>query len=95
MAFHPQQPLTLNQLQTPANQAARDAARGGAFPGPNFPSQQFTISGGLQQLNSEETDMLRNIVNRLKSRRGQESVAEQPQTLVGQALGSAFSFKTP
>ena len=92
MAFHTENPLTLNQLQTPANQAARNTALGGAFPGPNLPSQQFTISGGLQQLNSEESAMLQNIVNRLKKRR-EQPVAEAPLVGagVGRRLGRAFA----
>lgn len=94
MAFHPTIPLTLSQLQTPANQAARDAAKGGAFPGPVLPSQQFTIQGGLQQLNSEESEMLQNIVNRLKNRREQISTTQAPvQGNVGSALGNAFLLR--
>ena len=86
MAFHPEDALTLNQTQTPANLAARNAAMGGAFPGPMFPSQQFTIQGGLAQLNSMEAEQLQRIVNRLKRRR------EGPVEAAG-GLGRAFQVR--
>lgn len=61
---------------------------GGAFPGPVLPSQQFTIQGGLQQLNSSESEMLQRIVNRLKRRR------EGPvgTATTGTGLGRAFQI---
>ena len=88
MAFHPESPLTLNQLQTPANQGARNAAMGGAFPGPMFPSQQFTIQGGLEQLNSMESEQLQRVVNRLKRQR-EGNIGSTAST----GLGKAFQIQ--
>ena len=90
MAFHPEQALSLTQLQTPASQAARDAARSGAFPGPMLPSQQFTIQGGLQQLNSEETEMLQSVVNRLRNRVRQNAGEALGDVGAGRSLGRVF-----
>ncbi|KKN77063.1 hypothetical protein LCGC14_0364020 [marine sediment metagenome] len=90
MPFHNEDPLTLNQLQTPASQVSRDAARGGAFPGPNVPSQQFTIKGGLQQLNSSESAQLQRVVNRLRRRREAESAPVS--TSAERTIGQAFSL---
>ena len=86
MAFHSENRLSLNQLQTPANAAARGAAQGGAFPGPTLPSQQFTIQGGLASLNSEESEMLRKVVNRLKRR-------QQATSTRGSAAGLGTAFR--
>jgi len=90
MAFHPDDPLSLTQLQTPASQVSRDAARGGAFPGPVVPSQQFTIQKGLQQLNSNESAMLQRVVNRL--RRRSEAASPPTSTSAESTIGQAFSF---
>lgn len=85
MAIHDRGPLTFRQTMTPANEAARDAAQRGVFPGPVLPSQQFTIEGGLQQLTSSESAMLQQVVERLK-RQGSGAVG------AGQAFGRAFGL---
>lgn len=82
MTVHEHGPLTFSQQQTPANQVSREAARAGIFPGPIVPSQQFSIQGGLAQLNSRESAQLEKVVNRLRKQNGPAA---------GFAIGRAFS----
>ena len=83
MTVHEHGPLTFLQTQTPASLIDRDAARRGMFPGPILPSQQFSIQGGLQQLNSVEQEMLQRVVRRLK---------RQSAPAAGRAIGGAFGL---
>lgn len=85
MSLHDHGPLTFRQTMTPANEAARDAAQRGIFPGPILPSQQFSIKGGLQQLTSSESAMLQRVVERLK-RQGSGAIG------AGQTVGGAFGL---
>ena len=89
MAFHDESPVSINQLQTPSNQGARDAAMGGFFPGPIAISQQFSIQAGQSQLNSRESDMLQRVVNRLKRQRD-NVVVPRTGLSAGIQFGRAF-----
>ena len=87
MSFHPQRPLTFGQMQTGSNRVDRRHFQVPQFPGPNTPSQQFSIEGGLQQLTFEENRALDRVINSIKKQRQGSAV---PAGVGG--FASAFKF---
>ncbi len=85
MALHEHQtPLTFNQTQTGSNRVDREFFRTPQFPGPQTPSQQFSVEKGAAQLTSKEQEAVNRIVAGMRKRR--EAVSGPS------AFGSAFGF---
>ena len=83
MSFHPDEPLTFGQTQTQGNRIRRGAVEVGG-PVPFVQGSPFSLQSGLAQMNSEEGEMLKRVVERLKRQR--ERVAGIP-TRFGRAFG--------
>ena len=83
-SHYSQVPLTFNQTQTDSNVVDRQHFQTPQFPGPNTPSQQFSVQKGAAQLTSKEQEAVNRIVAGMKKRR--EAVSGP------NAFGSAFGF---
>ncbi len=68
MSFHPDRPLTFGQTQTQGNRIQRGAVEVGG-PVPFVAGAPFSLQSGLAQMNAEEGEMLRRVVERLRRQR--------------------------